>query len=51
MPDLQLLPSSEPRQLLIRARPQDHTLIQATLDELEQALARSRAEWGQADTP
>ena len=40
VPDLKLLTSADPKQLLIRARPEDHKLIQQTLDELEAALSQ-----------
>ena len=43
IPDLQFLTSADPQQLLIRARPQDHTLIQQTLDELDQVLSQPQA--------
>ncbi len=43
VPDLKLLTSADPKQLLIRARPEDHKLIRQTLDELETALSQPQA--------
>ncbi len=43
IPDLQFLTSADPQQLLIRARPEDHTLIQKTLAELDQVLSQPQA--------